>query len=187
MGVAREGAELVRQIEAFLILEAKGWKGRDGGAFLNQPEHVAFLKGMAHAMSRENKCRIYWMSVADKLIASNIVLFGDASAYFWKTAYDEDFAFASPGVLLTMSMTEALMREPGLLSVDSCAVSAHPMIDPSLARSGSVADVLLSLRSDNASRLRRRRATGALASIAARKSQIGLGPFRTRLTVQERA
>ena len=118
MGVAREGAELIRQIEAFLILEAKGWKGRDGGAFLNQPEHVAFLKAMAQAMSREGQCRIYWMSVADKVIAVNIVLFGDTSAYFWKTAYDEDFAFASPGVLLTMSMTEALMREPGLLSVE---------------------------------------------------------------------
>ena len=148
MGVARDGAELIRQIEAFLILEAKGWKGRHGGAFLNQPEHVAFLKTMAHAMSRGSKCRIYWMSVADKLIASNIVLFGDTSAYFWKTAYDEDFASASPGVLLTMSMTEALMREPGLLAVDSCAVSGHPMIDHLWPDRVAVADVILSLRSD---------------------------------------
>lgn len=148
MGVAREGAELIRQIEAFLSLEAKGWKGRHGGAFLNQPEHAAFLKTMAQAMSRGSKCRIYWMCVADKLIASNIVLLGGASAYFWKTSYDEDFAFASPGVLLTMSMTEALMREPGLLAVDSCAVSGHPMIDHLWRDRVAVADVILSLRSD---------------------------------------
>jgi hypothetical protein len=47
IGVAREGAELAYQIEAFLNLEAKGWKVRDGGAFLNNPEHASFVRAMA--------------------------------------------------------------------------------------------------------------------------------------------
>jgi CelD/BcsL family acetyltransferase involved in cellulose biosynthesis len=146
IGVAREGDELLRQIENFLILEAKGWKGRHGGAFLNRRGHADFVRAMAQTLGPESHCRVYWMSVADKVIASNIVLFDDPSAYFWKTAYDEDFASASPGVLLTMSMTGALLRESGVRSVDSCAVSAHPMIDHIWRERTPMADVMLSLR-----------------------------------------
>ncbi|WP_296706753.1 GNAT family N-acetyltransferase [Rhodoblastus sp.] len=147
-GVAREGADLARHIESFLALETSGWKGRDGGAFLNRPNHAAFIRSMAPALGAEGKCRVYWMACKGKLIASNIVFFAGETAYFWKTAYDEDFAFASPGVLLAMSMTESLLREPGLGTVDSCAISDHPMIDHIWRDRTPMADVMLSLRAD---------------------------------------
>lgn len=148
LGVAREGADLTRHIESFLALETSGWKGRDGGAFLKRPDHTAFVRSIAPALGAEGKCRVYWMASEDKVIASNIVFFAGETAYFWKTAYDEDFAFASPGVLLTMRMTDSLLREPGVRSVDSCAVSDHPMIDHIWRDRTPMADVMLSLRVD---------------------------------------
>jgi hypothetical protein len=148
LGVAREGADLTRHIESFLALETSGWKGRDGGAFLNRPDHAAFIRSIAPALGAEGKCQVYWMTCEDKVIASNIVFFAGETAYFWKTTYDEDFAFASPGVLLTMRMTDSLLREPGVRSVDSCAVSDHPMIDHIWRDRTPMADVMLSLRAD---------------------------------------
>ncbi|MDI9848303.1 GNAT family N-acetyltransferase [Rhodoblastus sp. 17X3] len=148
LGVTREGADMARHIESFLALEKSGWKGRDGGAFLNRPDHAAFVRSIAAALGAEGKCRVYWMASEDKIIASNVVFFTGETAYFWKTAYDEDFAFSSPGVLLTMSMTDSLLHEPGVRSVDSCAVSGHPMIDHIWRDRTPMADVMLSLRAD---------------------------------------
>jgi CelD/BcsL family acetyltransferase involved in cellulose biosynthesis len=153
LGVAREGADLTRHIESFLALETSGWKGRHGGAFLNRPDHAAFFRSMAPELGAEGKCRVYWMAIENKVIASNIVFFAGETAYFWKTAYDENFAFASPGVLLTMSMTESLLLEPGVLSVDSCAIPDHPMIDHIWRDRTPMADVMLSLRVDRPQKL----------------------------------
>ena len=50
-------------------------------------------------------------------------------AWCWKIAYDESHARASPGVQLVLHMTQELLGEPGLASVDSCAQPDHPMID----------------------------------------------------------
>jgi CelD/BcsL family acetyltransferase involved in cellulose biosynthesis len=147
-GVAREGADLTRHIESFLALETSGWKGRHGGAFLNRPDHAAFVRSMAPALGAEGKCRVYWMASEGKVIASNIVFFAGETASFWKTAYDENFAFASPGVLLAMGMTDSLLREPGVATVDSCAVSDHPMIDHIWRDRTLMADVMLALYAD---------------------------------------
>jgi len=99
-------------------------------------------------MGREGKCRIYWLAVDGRVIAANIVLLAGYTAYFWKTAYDEDFGFASPGVLLTLEMTDRLLHEPRILAADSCAVADHPMIDHVWRGRLQMADVMVSLCED---------------------------------------
>ena len=128
-GVAEEGEALSRQIESFLALEFKGWKGKCGGAFLSRPERAAFARAMLRRMAHEGRCRIYWLACGQRIIASHILLLGADRAFFWKTAYDEEFSAFSPGVLLTLRMTEALLRDPSLSRINSCAIPNHPMID----------------------------------------------------------
>ena len=148
-GMTQEGKALHDQTEAFMALEAKGWKGRQGGAFLNDSRRATFLRAMTRTMEREGKCRIYWLAVDGRMIAGNIVLLaGGDTAYFWKTAYDEEFAFASPGLLLTMDMTDRLLREPRILTADSCAIPRHPMIDHVWRGRLCIADMMMSLRED---------------------------------------
>lgn len=154
-GLACEGAELNRQIEAFLRIEASGWKGGHGDAFLTRPGHAAFLREMAAAAAQRGKIRIYWMACGERIVASNILLVAAGEAFFWKTAFDEDFAFASPAVLLTIHMTEALGREPGLRFVDSCAAADHPMIGHIWRDRAPMADVMLALDSGKSGRFRR--------------------------------
>jgi hypothetical protein len=147
-GVTQDGADLRDQIEAFMTLEAKGWKGRKGGAFLNDPGLATFLRAMTRTMAREGKCRLYWLAIDGRMVAANIVLLSGDTAYFWKTAYDEDFGSSSPGVLLTMDMTDRLLREPRIVTADSCAIPDHPMIDHIWRGRLRMADVMMSLRED---------------------------------------
>jgi hypothetical protein len=149
--MAQDGPALRDRVEDFMVLEAKGWKGKRGSAFLNDPGLATFLRAMTRTMGREGKCRLYSLSVDGRMIAANIVLLAGERAYFWKTAYDEDFAFASPGVLLTMDMTDRLLREPLVLGADSCAIPNHPMIDHIWRGRLRIADVMTSLRSDRPS------------------------------------
>jgi CelD/BcsL family acetyltransferase involved in cellulose biosynthesis len=144
-GLAENGAALRDQIEAFMILEARGWKGRKDDAFLNDPDLPRFVREVSRAMGCERKFRIYWLAVDGRMVAGNIVLLSGDTAYFWKTAYDEDFGFASPGVLLTLEMTDRLLHERRILTADSCAVANHPMIDHIWRGRSQMADVMVSL------------------------------------------
>jgi hypothetical protein len=51
------------------------------------------------------------------------------AAWFWKIAYDESVARFSPGVLLTLALTEELLEDAAVAHADSCATADHPMID----------------------------------------------------------
>lgn len=142
--VTRDADDLRAQIETFMLLEARGWKGRKGTAFLNHPGSAAFLRAMSRTLGREDKCRIYWLSLDGRMIAGNIVLLDRrGKAYFWKTAYDEGHGLLSPGVLLTMDMTDRLLNDKEVETVDSCAIPDHPMIDHLWRGRLPVADVML--------------------------------------------
>lgn len=73
---------------------------------------------------------------------------GRGGAYFWKTAYDEDFASLSPGALLTMDMTDRLLADRSVAFVDSCAIPNHPMIDHMWRGRLRVGDVMLAIAPD---------------------------------------
>jgi CelD/BcsL family acetyltransferase involved in cellulose biosynthesis len=154
-GAAEAGEALNRQIESFLALEAAGWKGRRGGAFLSRPERAAFARAMLRKLAQEGRCRIYWLACDQNVIASNILLMDGDRAFFWKTAYDEDFSNFSPGVLLTLHMSEALLRDPGLSRIDSCAIPNHPMIDHVWREREPFVDVMLACGPNANAALRR--------------------------------
>ncbi|MCW2285217.1 CelD/BcsL family acetyltransferase involved in cellulose biosynthesis [Rhodoblastus acidophilus] len=147
--VAEAAEDLREQIEAFMLLEVRGWKGRKGTAFLSDPGHAAFLRAMSRTLGRQGKCRVFWLSLDGRMIAANIILQdGRGGAYFWKTAYDEDFASMSPGALLTMDMTDRLLADKSVAFVDSCAIPNHPMIDHLWRERLRVADVMLAVAPD---------------------------------------
>ncbi|MBB4197450.1 CelD/BcsL family acetyltransferase involved in cellulose biosynthesis [Rhodoblastus sphagnicola] len=149
--VTRDADDLRAQIEAYMLLEAKGWKGEKGTAFLNDAGLATFLRAMSRTLGLDGKCRIYWLSLNQKMIAGNIVLLDSrGGAYFWKTTYDEDYRSLSPGVLLTMDMTDRLLEDKDVATVDSCAVANHPMIDHLWRGRLCIADVMMGAAPDRA-------------------------------------
>ncbi len=176
--IATEGEALEKGIESFLILESRGWKGRQGGAFLRRGGHAMFLRSMVRSLAQAGKCRIYSLACGERLISSNIVLTDEGVAYFWKTAFNEDFAAFSPGALLTLLMTESFLNEPDLIEADSCAIPNHSMIAHIWREKKAFSDMVISIRPGAnwvARQLARRE---ALVRLARERVKLMLGRLR---------
>jgi CelD/BcsL family acetyltransferase involved in cellulose biosynthesis len=127
--IAREGAAVETALNDFLTLEAAGWKGHAGTAAAHDPAIRAFLEAAVGALARDGQAAIVRLMLAGQAIAALIVLRSGDTAWCWKIAYDERHARSSPGVQLMLHATKALLADPGLAQVDSCAAPDHPMID----------------------------------------------------------
>ena len=80
-------------------------------------------------LSAEDRVRIDRLTRGAMPLAAAITLRAGNCAWFWKIAYDEDAARASPGVQLSVDLTKHLLADETLARVDSCATADHPMID----------------------------------------------------------
>jgi len=127
--MARDPAAISAGLTDFLALEEAGWKGRAGTAAARNPSLRAFLEAAVLALADDGKAEIIRLIFASRAIAALIVLRSGDTAWCWKIAYDEEHARASPGVQLMLEATRALLAEPSLARVDSCAAPDHPMID----------------------------------------------------------
>src|SRR5215213_979182 len=124
-----DSAELVVALEDFFALEAAGWKGRAGTAAYTDPQTREFFTSAISALAAEGKARIDRLVVGPKPIAAIITLRSGATAWCWKTSYDETFSRASPGVQLLLEVTQTLLDDDDITRSDSCATPDHPMID----------------------------------------------------------
>jgi len=143
LALAEDGPELARSLDDFLALEASGWKGLAGTATLDNPNVGQFVQRAVTDLGREGKVSIYRLLLDGKAIAASILLKDGDAAWDWKIAYDEKFSIYSPGVMLLAAITETLLADTAIARVDSCAVSAHPMIDRVWGERLAVADCLI--------------------------------------------
>ncbi len=126
---ATEPAAVAAAMEDFLALEAGGWKGRAGTAAAADDDLCRFVRSACAGLAAEGKISIERILLDGRAIAAAIVLRSGRGAWFWKIAYDEAFARFSPGVLLTVALTEELVEDLTIAQTDSCASENHPMID----------------------------------------------------------
>ena len=127
--VATAPDEVHAALDEFFALEAAGWKGRRGTAADRLPAVRAFMRQAAENLVPAGKVRIDRLTVDGRAIAATLVLRSGDTVWGWKTAYDEDYARTSPGVQIMCWLTEALLADPSIARVDSCAAPDHPMID----------------------------------------------------------
>lgn len=126
--VARTAEEMRVGIEAFLTLEAAGWKGRERTAMAIDRYRAAFAREAVDRLAEQDLCRIHSLVLDGKVIACLIVFVEAGVAYTWKTAYDETFAAYSPGTLLMIEVTHQHLEDPNIEATDSCAVPDHPVM-----------------------------------------------------------
>jgi hypothetical protein len=119
---------LERWCDAFLELERSGWKGLEGSAAACRSEDEAFLRQALAAAHGEGRLQIRSLDLDGRPIAMLINLLAPPGSFSFKTAYDEDYARYSPGVLLQIENLDILER-PRIDWMDSCAAENHPMID----------------------------------------------------------
>ncbi len=114
-------------IEAFLELEASGWKGRDGTAIALSPAQRRFFEEGAAALAAEGRLWMLGLALDGKWIALKCNFLAGRGGFAFKIAYDEKHARSSPGVLLELETLARLQRRPEIAWMDSCAVEGHFM------------------------------------------------------------
>lgn len=137
--------EIGPALEAFLLLEAQGWKGQRGTALIQHAGDAAFIRKAAPALAARGQFEVTSLTRNGETLASGLILRHGNRAWFFKIAMDERFARTSPGVQLTLDLTRHLCAEPGIAFADSSADGEHPMIDHVWRERIEIADVFVPL------------------------------------------
>lgn len=125
-GDGREGLD--GWIDEFLALERRGWKGANGSALDCADSTRRLFRAALHGAASEGKLELLALRLDGRAIAMLVNFLTPPGAFSFKTAFDEDYARFSPGVLLQIHNLALLERE-GIIWCDSCAAQDHPMID----------------------------------------------------------
>ncbi len=106
-------------VEAFLELERSGWKGRAGTAFACRSGHGAFLREVADGFRRAGRLRLVSMESGGRPVGMTLTLGGGSVEFGFKSAYDEGWRPAAPGIQVVAAAIEAAAAAGA--AVDSCA------------------------------------------------------------------
>jgi CelD/BcsL family acetyltransferase involved in cellulose biosynthesis len=112
----------------FLALEAAGWKGEAGSALASAAQTRALFEQSLAGAAGAGRLERLALRLNGRAIAMLVNFITPPGAYSYKTAFDEDYARFSPGMLLQLENL-ALLERPGFEWADSCAVEGHPMIE----------------------------------------------------------
>lgn len=143
--VASSPDQIGPALEAFLALEASGWKGERGTALVRHPGDAAFIREAAPALAARGQFEIASLTRNGETLASGLILRDAGRAFFFKIAMDESEARTSPGVQLTLDLTRHLCADPAIAFADSTADGEHPMIDHIWRERIEIADVFVPL------------------------------------------
>lgn len=127
--VLQSAGELSDWTEAFLNLEAEGWKGKEGTAIACSAAHADFFRVMLRGAFERGQLMLLGLFLDGKPVAMKCNLLSGGGSFAFKIAYDEAYAAHSPGVLLEMVNLELLARAGNVRWMDSCAIPDHFMIN----------------------------------------------------------
>jgi hypothetical protein len=143
--IARQPEEVRIGVEAFLSLEASGWKGRQGTAMVVDRFRAAFAREAAYGLAQQDMCRVHMLTLDGKIIACLVVFIENGCAYTWKTAFDETYSAYSPGTLLMIEVTGTHLDDPNIIQTDSCAIPDHPVMNRLWAERGPMGTLVIGL------------------------------------------
>lgn len=121
-------ADIDQWTNEFLALERRGWKGANGSALdCADTTRNLFRAALAGAAARGKLERLE-LRLNGHPLAMLANFHCAPGSFSFKTAFDEDYARFSPGVLLQIENLDLLNRQE-IAWCDSCAAEGHPMID----------------------------------------------------------
>ncbi|MDX6748503.1 GNAT family N-acetyltransferase [Geminicoccaceae bacterium 1502E] len=118
------GEEPAAWIDAFLALEASGWKGRKGTALACNEDHARFFRAMVGDLHGRGQALLSGIQQEGRWLAMSChfrAACPDGGAFWFKPAFDEEHAKLSPGVLLETELIRLLReRFADVRWIDSC-------------------------------------------------------------------
>jgi CelD/BcsL family acetyltransferase involved in cellulose biosynthesis len=115
-------ADLDGALDAYIALEAAGWKSRAGTGLGQRPAEAAFLRAALADLGAEGRVRVARLRRQDRTLAAAILPVTGTEAWVLKIAHDEARPEAAPGVQLVQRLTEAALSGAWSIDrIDSCA------------------------------------------------------------------
>ncbi len=121
--------EITEWCDAFLALEASGWKGSRGSAFANAPATIVFFRQVVEGAFAAGRLDFQRLDLDGRAIAMLVNFRTPPGSWSFKIAYDEELARFSPGVLIELENLPRVLEDPEIEWMDSCAIEDHPMIN----------------------------------------------------------
>jgi len=115
-------------IDHFLALEQGGWKGDAGSALACADATELMFRELMTEAGKRGRLERLSLNLNGRPIAMLASFLSAPGAFSFKTAFDENYARFSPGVLLQLENL-AMLERAGIEWCDSCAAAGHPMID----------------------------------------------------------
>jgi len=115
--------------EAFLRLEASGWKGRGNSALAASEQSARYFRRICRSAHRLDRLELHALRVGGRDVAQICLLAGGGGLFALRTAYDEDYARYSPGMLLSVWHTCALHERRHVLWIDSCSAPDNRLVN----------------------------------------------------------
>jgi CelD/BcsL family acetyltransferase involved in cellulose biosynthesis len=105
------GPTLAQDLDAFLKLEASGWKGEAGTAILCGPATERLYRGFADAAARHGWLRLHLLELDGVLIAGSYDCAFAGAGYLLKTSFSEAHARFTPGLVLLAEVLRSSIEE----------------------------------------------------------------------------
>ena len=95
------------------------------------------------SLAADGHARIDRLMQHGRPLAATITLRSGTTAWFWKIAYEEEVARASPASSSRSTSPSSCSPQPDVLRADSCATADHPMIDHLWRERLALADLMI--------------------------------------------
>jgi CelD/BcsL family acetyltransferase involved in cellulose biosynthesis len=115
--------------ESFMRLEAAGWKGREKTALACDAAGREFFLTVAREGARRGQLMMHSLNIAGRPVAMKCSFVTGEGSFFFKPAYDEEYARHAPGVLLELETIRRLHAHSQVRWMDSCTTPDNHMLN----------------------------------------------------------
>ncbi len=140
----RFGDGLAGAVEAFLRIEASGWKGQRGTGLACIPETKQFALDAFTGGQTDSICRADVLTIDGTPIAVGLTVFAGETGFTVKCSYDEAYRSYSAGLLLEVEVIRSFLTERWASRLDAATAGAH-VIDSLWPGRTEVGDLMFTL------------------------------------------
>lgn len=89
-------ADLDRELDRFLAVEASGWKNRAGSAIACRPDTLAFYRALARVFHARGQLALSALLFGDRVVAADFSILHGRRLFSLKAGFDEELGPLSP-------------------------------------------------------------------------------------------
>jgi len=116
-------------VDAFLRVEASGWKGRAGTSMGDRPADAAFFAELCRSFAGAGALELLSLEGPGGVAAMQCNLRAGDTLFCFKVAFDERWAPYSPGLQLEVDAVERFFGQRAVSVMDSCADPGNATIN----------------------------------------------------------